>query len=233
MGITDRHIKNAFNEFLRTYPEYAQDAQDIARALYSEIKRQELPFVNDTFEVIASAVQVYENADGDHYAAFQEISGFTEPCGREITREIQKMAPSLGDVAHSPLFAQCQAEHEMTQIRKASRGLTETVKAQLIDFANTGHLEKIALIVREAAIFALLDDECVQLRDIVDELRREGLPAALSPQERYNVLLSSMNDELAGHVGAHARTLAAAHTPAQPPQNPPAKFADFLRQFQP
>lgn len=233
MGITDNHIKNAFNGFMRAYPEYAQDAQAIALSLYSEARRQSLPLNNDTLDTIANAARIHETTLGDQYVAYQEISGLTEPCGKEMMLEIRKYLPALEQIPMAPFIAQCVAQHELEQIRKASNGLTEDAEAYLADFAALTHLEKIAEIAREATLFGMLDDECVQLRDLVDELRREGLPFNLSAQDRYNTLLNSMNDELAQHIRGQAETLLAAKTPAQDAKRPPANFPDFIKQFQP
>ena len=79
----------------------------------------------------------------------------------------------------------------------------------------------------------MLDEECVQLRDLVSELKREGLPFNLSAQDRYNTLLSTMNDQLAQHVRTQIETLVAAKAPAQEQARPPAQFTAFIKQFQP
>ncbi len=233
MGITNDHIKAAFNGFMSAYPEYAQDARDIAHSLYREAKCQLLPMNSDTLDAIAAATGIYENTVADQYAAYQEISGFSEPCGKEMTQKLRTQLPAIEVGPLGPEIAQCIAQHELEQIRKSSSGLTEDAETHLAEFAALTHLEKIAEISREATLFAMLDEECVQLRDLVDELRREGLPFNLSAKDRYNTLLSSMNDELGQHVRAHAEELVAAKAPAQELARPPAQFASFMKQFQP
>ena len=233
MGITDQHIKAAFNGFMHAYPEYAQEAHDIAQSLYSEAKRQNLPANGDTLDAIAAAVGLYENTIADQYAAYQEISGFTEPCGKEISQKLREHLPALELSPMAPHVAQCVAQHELEQIRKASGGLTLDAETRLADFTALTHLEKIAEISREATLFAMLDEECIGLHDLVSELKREGLPFNLSAQDRYNTLLSTMNDELAQHVRAQVETLVAAKAPAQEPARPPAQFESFIKQFQP
>ncbi len=232
MGITDEHNKVAFKGFLRTYPEYAQDAHDIARSLYSEAKHHDLPLNNDTLNAIAAALSITENTVADQYAAYQEISGFTEPSGKEMTLALRKHLP-VTDLPMPPVFAECVARQELEQIRKAASGLSEDAEAHLANFAALIHLEKIAEISREATLFAMLDEECVQMRDLIDELKREGLPFNLSAQDRYNTLLSTMNEELAQHVRTQAKMLIDSKAPAQERPRPPAKFTDFIKQFQP
>lgn len=233
MGITNDHIKNAFNGFMHAYPEYAQDAQSIALSLYSEARRLSLPLNGDTLDAIADATRIHETTLADQYMAYQEISGLTEPCGKEMMLELRKYLPALEQMPMAPFIAQCVAQHELEQIRKASNGLTKDAEAYLADFAALTHLEKIAEIAREATLFGMLDEECVQLRDLVDELRNEGLPFNLSAQDRYNTLLNSMNDALAQHIRGQAETLITAKAPAQQTPRPPANFPDFIKQFQP
>lgn len=233
MGITNERIKAAFNGFMHACPEYAQEAQHIAYSLYSEAKRHNLPGNSDTLDAIAAAVEIYENTVADQYAAYQEISGFTEPCGKEISQALRQHLPALEQAPMAPAVAQWIAQHELEQIRKASGGLTIDAETHLADFTALMHLEKIAEISREATLFAMLDEECVALRDLVNELRHEGLPFNLSAQDRYNALLSTMNDELAQHVRTQAEELLSAKAPTQEQARPPAKFTDFLKQFQP
>jgi hypothetical protein len=228
---TQEHIEANYKAFLKTYPEYTDTVMAVSHALYHEIKRRALPHNEDCLEFINGALRLEETLSGDDYQAYQEISGYTEPCAHEQNEEICRKI-SLADMPPlSERMTMFASQQTLKHIRIESQGLTTHTRKAVTNMLARDHLESIAEITREATLFAMLDEECAQLPDVISELISEGLPHELTPAQLYNTLFMHISDQFANHVTDQVRTMMA-NPPVSLPEPVQARtLQDILKKF--
>ncbi len=239
MGVTEDHIKASFEAFLQIYPEYNDIVAGVSRTLQQEVAARALPRNQDCLRFLQDCLRLEENLRGDQYAAYQEISGFPDSCPREATDALEILSGHLVTPGLINNLARQFSADTLKRINRETQGLTPYTKEELVDVIARDHLEAIAELTREAATFALLNDECAQLPDIIAELEQEGLPAALSPQERFGTFLMYMSGHFAravtAHMTAHFDHPTANITPDVAPAPSPKALSldDILKKFNP
>lgn len=205
MSVTEDHIQANFSAFLQIYPEYNEAVQDVAHALYHQIEQRGLPHNENCLELINSALLLPETLEGDDYQAYQELTGYSEPCARQQNKELLQNAALFDLPPLTPRLSQLMAQQTIKNAQKSTQGLTPRTQSALVDILARDHLPVLAEVTREATLFAMLDEECIELHDIVNELAAEGLFSELSPRERYDTLMLHVSIQLSDHVTAKLR----------------------------
>ena len=202
-----------FENFLIAHPEHKETIRMLGQSIHAQITLMALPKNNTCLSIIKTAIHIFESADDDSYAYFRELTGLdkfgpqlTPAQKAEAAQKIADLRQTINSPEENNFLSKIMAKILLQHAAQESQGLGKEPQRQLKNFIATHHIEQIAEIVRDGSTYALLDENCVNIKDINDAMN-EISGETITLRDRYHMMVGTISNLVAHEITDHVTSL--------------------------